>query len=119
MCCAQKYRILFERKHLRVEALRLPGFEKRLVSHLLTLGLMGSLLLMTEKPARAYVDPGSGFLAVQLIGAWLTGIFFILRHKLKALAGRTADRFQDAASKAILHSQEGEPEATRAGQAGI
>lgn len=112
------HRTSFERKHLQLKRPNASSvLRRRLLSCLLTIGLMGSLLFMTEQPARAYVDPGSGFLALQLLGAWLTGTFFILRHKLKALATRrSAPPFQNAASPVAPHSQNQEPIANLTGQ---
>jgi len=38
-----------------------------------------------EQRAYAYVDPGSGILACQAIGAFFTGTFFYFRKRLKDL----------------------------------
>jgi len=40
------------------------------------------------QPAYAYVDPGSGLLAVQILGAAVSGIGFYLRHKILRIFGR-------------------------------
>jgi hypothetical protein len=52
---------------------------------LLTLAQIAGLIFMTESSAWAYVDPGSGFLAFQMLGASLAGAAFFLRHKLRRL----------------------------------
>jgi hypothetical protein len=43
------------------------------------------LLAALAKPAYAYVDPGSGLLAVQVGGSMLAGGLFILRTKIRRL----------------------------------
>jgi hypothetical protein len=55
---------------------------------LLAIGQLLGLLVMTERPAKAYVDPGSGLLTLQMLGASVAGGFFFLRHKLKKLMAR-------------------------------
>jgi hypothetical protein len=57
----------------------------------LILGQVAALILMTETPARAYVDPGSSLLTFQMVGASLAGTFFFLRHKLRQLFTRNSD----------------------------
>ena len=52
---------------------------------LLGVGQCVGLLLVTERPARAYVDPGSGLLTLQMLGASIAGGFFMLRHRLRKL----------------------------------
>jgi hypothetical protein len=42
-----------------------------------------TLLLAFEQPARAYVDPGSGFVFLQVIGSMFAGALYYLRHRLK------------------------------------
>jgi hypothetical protein len=59
---------------------------------LLTLALAGSVLLMTELPARAYTDPGSGLLTLQMLGAWLAGGIFYVRYKLNKILRRKANK---------------------------
>ena len=46
-----------------------------------------ALLCALEKPARAYVDPGSGYLFLQVAGSMMAGAFFSLRHRIKKLFG--------------------------------
>ena len=41
------------------------------------------LLASIEKPAYAYVDPGSGLLLVQVLSSTLGGIVFFLRKRLR------------------------------------
>lgn len=55
------------------------------------MGQIAGLLLMTERPARAYVDPGTGLFFFQMLGASLAGGFFFMRHKLRRLFRRDPD----------------------------
>ena len=41
------------------------------------------LLVAVQRPAYAYVDPGSGMLVVQFVGSILSGAVFFLRKRLK------------------------------------
>ncbi|GEM_PF-518569 len=56
-----------------------------LLMGLLAMGQFLGILLLTEQAAHAYVDPGSGFLTLQMLGAWMAGGLFVLRHKLKRI----------------------------------
>ncbi len=47
-----------------------------------------ALLVFSEKAAYAYVDPGSGLVICQSLGAMLAGAAFYLRRRLKMLFGR-------------------------------
>jgi hypothetical protein len=42
-----------------------------------------ALFLAWEKPAAAYVDPGTGYVFLQVAGSTLAGACFYLRHRLK------------------------------------
>jgi hypothetical protein len=44
-----------------------------------------TLLLAFERPARAYVDPGSGFVILQVVGSMFAGAVYYTRHRLKRL----------------------------------
>jgi len=59
------------------------------VVFLLLLGQVTGLILLTERPARAYVDPGSGILILQVLGASMAGMFYSLRHRLARWLGRS------------------------------
>lgn len=48
---------------------------------LLTVFCVASVLLALEGTAHAYADPGSGLLALQIIGSTLAGIGFYFRQK--------------------------------------
>ena len=49
---------------------------------LLTVFCLASLLLAFQGTAQAYADPGSGLLALQIIGSALAGIGFYFRQKV-------------------------------------
>jgi hypothetical protein len=52
---------------------------------LLTVLQMAALMVAFERPARAYVDPGSGFVFLQVAGSMFAGALFYLRHRVKRL----------------------------------
>jgi hypothetical protein len=54
-----------------------------------TLALFLALGVFLERPAYAYVDPGSSLLVFQSISAMITGALFYFRRRLKALITRT------------------------------
>jgi hypothetical protein len=54
-----------------------------------TLGLFVCLLLSFERPAMAYVDPGSGLFVFQSISSIGVGVLFFMRRRLRALFRRT------------------------------
>ncbi len=55
---------------------------KRLVYLSVTAFSLLGLLLATERRAMAYVDPGSGLLAVQSIGSMMAAAGFFLRRRI-------------------------------------
>ena len=52
---------------------------------LLTALQIATLLVAFERPARAYVDPGSGFVFLQVVGSMFAGAMYYLRHRIKRL----------------------------------
>jgi hypothetical protein len=58
---------------------------RRVALFLLACGAIIGLLIASERPAYAYVDPGSGLFLVQGIGTFIAGIFFYIRRRLKML----------------------------------
>jgi hypothetical protein len=56
----------------------------------LTILLFLALGICLERPAYAYVDPGSGLMIFQSMGAVVTGTVFYFRRRLKALIGRSS-----------------------------
>jgi hypothetical protein len=61
---------------------------KRLISLYLTLFCCFCLMLATERRAMAYVDPGSGLLAVQSIGSILAAAGFFMRRRIMGLLNK-------------------------------
>jgi hypothetical protein len=58
---------------------------KRLISVSLMVFFCFCLMLATERRAMAYVDPGSGLLALQSIGSMLAAAAFFLRRRIMGL----------------------------------
>ena len=58
---------------------------KRLISVCLTIFCCACLMLATERRALAYVDPGSGLLALQSIGSMLAAAGFFMRRRIMGL----------------------------------
>ncbi len=46
---------------------------------------IAALLVAFERPARAYVDPGSGFVFLQVAGSMFAGGVYYMRHRLKRI----------------------------------
>jgi hypothetical protein len=61
---------------------------KRLISLSLTVFTCICLLLATERRAMAYVDPGSGLLAIQSIASAMAAAGFFLRRRIMGLFSR-------------------------------
>jgi hypothetical protein len=53
-----------------------------------TCGLLVSLFFCFERPAYAYIDPGSGLFLLQGLGSVTLGVFYFFRRRLKALLDR-------------------------------
>lgn len=58
---------------------------KRVVSLCLALFICTCLLLATERQARAYVDPGTGLLALQSVASMLAAAAYFLRKRILGL----------------------------------
>jgi hypothetical protein len=54
------------------------------VLFLLLLGQIVGLFLAFEQTAQAYVDPGSGLMALQILGASVAGTFYLLRNRARS-----------------------------------
>jgi hypothetical protein len=61
---------------------------KRLISSCLTVFTCICLLLAMERRAMAYVDPGSGLLALQSIASMMAAAVFFLRRRIMGLFTR-------------------------------
>jgi hypothetical protein len=46
---------------------------------------IAALLVAFEQPARAYVDPGSGFVFLQVAGSMFAGAVYYMRHRLRRI----------------------------------
>lgn len=42
-----------------------------------------AVLVVTSKPAYAYVDPGSGLFALQVVGSTFLGFAFLVRSRIR------------------------------------
>lgn len=47
-----------------------------------------AVLVVTAKPAYAYVDPGSGLFAIQMIGSTVLGFAYLLRARIRQFFDR-------------------------------
>jgi hypothetical protein len=65
------------------------------ILRLVTIGFIAALVITSEQQARAYVDPGSGLLFLQMLGASAVGALFFLRQKLRKLFRRGSENAQD------------------------
>lgn len=61
---------------------------KRLISLSFTVFICFCLLLATERRAMAYVDPGSGLLALQSLASIVAAAGFFLRRRIMELFSR-------------------------------
>jgi hypothetical protein len=50
-----------------------------------------AVLCAFERPALAYVDPGSGYVFLQIVGSMCAGAIFYLRHRLRRMLGLATD----------------------------
>jgi hypothetical protein len=56
------------------------------ICNILLLGCQAvAVLCVIAQPAYAYVDPGSGLFAVQLIGTTIAGAIFLIRRRLRRI----------------------------------
>jgi hypothetical protein len=46
---------------------------------------VAAILVAFERPAQAYVDPGSGFVFLQVAGSMFAGALYYTRHRLKRI----------------------------------
>jgi hypothetical protein len=68
----------------------------RLRYYAVTVILFFAILSCSTRAAYAYVDPGSGLLAYQSITAFLTGILFYFRRRLKVMFVRQRSERDEA-----------------------
>ncbi len=53
-------------------------------------------LVVSAKPAYAYVDPGSGLLVAQVIGSTFLGFSFLIRKRIRQVFGLFARNSKNA-----------------------
>jgi hypothetical protein len=46
---------------------------------------IAAIFVAFERPAQAYVDPGSGFVFLQIAGSMFAGAVFYMRHRLRRI----------------------------------
>jgi hypothetical protein len=81
---------------------------KRLVSVSLTVFTVCCLLLATERRALGYIDPGSGLLAIQSVGAVLAAAAFTMRRRILSLFGKGHQK-NAAGVPVAVSAQKGNP----------
>lgn len=64
----------------------------------LNLALFIALACTFEKPAYAYVDPGSSMLLLQGVGAFVTGVLFYCRQRILKIFKRSDKKIDDSSS---------------------
>jgi hypothetical protein len=69
-----------------------------------TLMFVGALLLF-ERPAYAYTDPGTGLLAIQAVGSALIATGWYLRQKIYSLLRWGSGKKQSAAEPSLKDEQ--------------
>ncbi len=62
---------------------------RKIPFYLATMFCLLALCVATERRAYAYIDPGSGLLILQNVGAAVTGVLFFFRRRIKAFFVRT------------------------------
>jgi hypothetical protein len=65
----------------------------------ITAALFVALSFCFERPAYAYVDPGSSLLIFQSLSAVVTGTIFYFRRRIKALFTRSSTDSTDVSGK--------------------
>ena len=75
-------------------------------SWLVLLGALqiAALLIAFERPAQAYVDPGSGFVFLQVAGSMLAGAVYYTRHRIRRLL-HSLRRPSQAAPPAVAQTE--------------
>ena len=78
----------------------------RLCRLALSVCLLLSILSLLERPAYAYIDPGTGLLAYQTLSAMIAGAIFCCRQKIKSLLAAGHAAIQNASAKSVDASLE-------------
>ena len=77
----------------------------------LLLGMVqiAALMVAVERPAQAYVDPGSGYVLLQIAGSMFAGAVYYLRHRLKRLFTWSRSASADVTSSSAAEVAENQP----------
>jgi hypothetical protein len=65
---------------------------------------VAAMLVAFERPAQAYVDPGSGFVFLQIAGSMFAGAVYYLRHRVRRIL-QSMRKPAKVSSPAIAHSE--------------
>jgi hypothetical protein len=71
----------------------------------LALMLLGAIILF-ERPAHAYADPGTGLLAIQAAGSAMVAAGWYLRRKIYSLFHRGTPKSESSESPAAANSED-------------
>jgi len=82
---------------------------RRFLFLLLTVVGFAAFLVAAERPALAYVDPGSGLLTLQAAASVVAGFAFFLRRRFRALFGRSPAQSPTMPFRAKSAPQEPQP----------
>ena len=66
---------------------------------------VAALLCAWEQPAHAYVDPGSGFVFLQIAGSMVAGAVYYLRHRVKRIFVRRSGATTASAPSEVVENQ--------------
>ena len=66
---------------------------------------IAALLIAFERPARAYIDPGSGFVFLQVAGSMFAGAVYYLRQRLKRIFGSLRRPSRDSSPAAVASAK--------------
>lgn len=80
---------------------------KRMLTLIPVLLILLGALLVFERPAYAYADPGTGLLAVQAVGSALVASGWYLRRKIYALLRRETQEGQEEADQSAAKDSRG------------
>jgi len=65
----------------------LPTVVKNMAGSATVRGRVSPLRILAQYRAQAYVDPGSGFVFLQVAGSMFAGTIYYMRHRLKRING--------------------------------
>lgn len=65
-----------------------------------------ALVIAGEKQAHAYVDPGSGLLALQVAGSTVAGVVFLVRYRVRKALGLLTKKIDPSGAESAIHPTE-------------